>query len=282
MAGFSSVSDMYTEMVTNGKSDEFWFKKTAANAGASAAGVWHEFLTATGTPGAISFSGSAGVATQLTAATTNAIPLQTVSPDLRFLSELQVLSSTATVPIAVAYLCDFLLYYPSCVVTGTQTTLDNTATLPRYTDGKGVHCIVAVQTANGATNPALTLTYNDTNNASQSATMTAVQTSSVATALYANNGSPFLPWGGTGSGIKSITSYTIASGTTGTACFILVKPLMAIPLVQVNVGNERDMLGNFISLPRIQDNACLGFIVRAGGAMAASATLTGRLRYGWG
>lgn len=285
MPGFSSLDDLVTEITTNGKFSSMFFQKTFANGATSAAGRWHESFTATGIPTAGSFSGTAGVATQMTRSTTGALDIGAdVSTDLRSLLTMQIYTASTTIAPAVVMLCDFLLYYPACVVTGTPTTLDNTATLPRYTDGVGVKCIVCTQTANGATQPALTLNYRDQsdNDAAAPFAMTSPVASAPISLLYAYNGTPFLPMNAGDTGIKRINSYTLATGTTGTVAFVLVKPLAVIPLLAANTASERDFLSQLPSLPRIQDNACLGFITLIGGAMTTAQSIQGVIGQGWG
>lgn len=285
MPGFSSLDDLVTEITTNGKFDSIFFQKTFANGATSAAGRWHESFTANGIPAAGSFSGTAGVATQMTRSTTGALDVgANVSTDLRSLLSMQLWTASTTMVPAVTMLCDFLMYYPANVVTGTATTLNNTATLPRYTDGVGVRCIVATQTAHGAASPALTLNYRDTGDADQAApfAMTSPVNSAPISLLYAYNASPFVPMAAGDVGIKRINSYTLASGTTGTVAFVLVKPLAVIPLLAANTASERDFLSQLPSLPRIQDDACLGFITLIGGAMTTSQSIQGVIGHGWG
>lgn len=181
-------------------------------------------------------------------------------------------------------LCDFLLYYPANVVTGTPTTLNNTATLPRYTDGVGVQCIVCAQTAHGAASPALTLNYRDQsdNDAAAPYALTSPVNSAPISVLYAYGGGPFLVCNSGDTGIKRINSYTLASGTTGTAAFVLVKPLAIMPVLAANTASERDYLSQLPSLPRIEDDACLGFVTLIGGAMTTNQTLMGVVQHGWG
>jgi len=269
-----------------GKYNKGYFQKVSSNGAASVAGHWHEFFTANGIPTAGAFSGSAGVATQMTAATQGAFNIGTasVTPDIRHATSLKMQSPTATLVPGTFYLVDYLLYYPSCVVTGTPTTLNNTATLPRYTTGDGVQCMVAVQTANGATQPALTLTYTDQGGTGSNTggVMTSPAASSAISKLYLNNGSPFMPLAGTDTGVRKIDSYTLATGTTGTVAFILVKILAEIDLYAINTGNLMNFTTGDDILPVIEDNACLGIIGSCGGAMVSSAVFSGTLSNIWG
>lgn len=268
-----------------GKYNKGYFQKVSSNAAASVAGHWHEFFTAGGIPAAGTWSGTAGVATQMTAATQGAFNIGTasVTPDIRHATSLKMQSPTATLVPGTFYLVDYLLYYPACVVTGTPTTLNNTATLPRYTDGAGVMCMVAVQTANGAAQPALTLSYTDqAGNTGNTGILTSPVNSSAISKLYLNNGNPFLPLSGTDTGIRKIDSYTLASGTTGTVAFVLVKVLAEIDLYAINTGNLMNFTTGDDILPTIEDNACLGIMGSCGGAMIASAAFSGTLSNIWG
>lgn len=269
-----------------GKSNKGLFQKTSSNAATSAAGRWHEFFTASGIPIAGSWAGSAGVATQMTGATQGGLNVGTaaVSTDVRHLTALKMQSPTATLVPATFYLVDFLLYYPACVVTGTPTTMNNATTLSRYTTGDGVFPIIAVQSALGAAQPALTLTYTDQdgNTGNTALAMTSPVASASISTLFLNNGSPFLPLAGADKGVRKIDSYTLATGTTGTVSMVLVKVLAEIDIYAINTGNLIDYLSGSDILPVIEDNACLGFIGVAGGAMVASSVFSGTISNLWG
>jgi hypothetical protein len=205
-----------------------------------------------------------------------------VSPDTRHLLNLIMYTPTTTMCPATLVLCDFLVIYPSLVVTGTPTTLTPT-TLPRYTDGKGVMGIVSVVSALGAASPALTFSYTDQDdNPSVASAITSPVASAALSKLFLVDGSPFIRIANGDVGIKTLTSYTLASGTTGTVSAFLVKPLCNIPLLALNTASERDFLYQLPSLPRIYDGACLAFLVCVGGAMIASALLNGQGDLGWG
>lgn len=268
-----------------GQSAKGLFQKATSNAATSAAGRWHEMFTATGIPTAGSFTGSAGVATVMNASTQGALytGAASVSPDIKNLVSWKIQSPTATLVPASFYLVDFLLYYPACVVTGTPTTLNNTATLTRYTDGAGVFPIIAVQSALGAASPALTLTYTDQSGTGSNVALalTSPVNSAPISTLFLNNGSPFLPLATTDKGVRKIDSYTLASGTTGTVAMILVKIIAEIDLYAINTGVLADYIANTPTFPKIEDDACLGIIGVCGGAMVASSVLSGTITTVW-
>ena len=270
-----------------GKRDRLNFQKISSNGAASAAGRWHEMLTWTGVPGPVTFSGTAGVATQLNASTSGALgPLPNVSTDTRYLTKGYAQSPTATVVPSTLLLCDFLLYYPACVVTGTATTLNNAATLPRYTDGAGVEALIVVQSALGAASPALTLTYTDqsgnTGNLSPAALTSPGNSAPISTAFQHTAGGPFMAKIAGDTGVRKIDSYTLASGTTGTVAFLLVKVLAEIPLGAINTPTLMNYVTELPSMPKIEDGACLGFLMSAGGAMVTSASVMGAVEAVYG
>jgi hypothetical protein len=274
---FSSI-DSLVNALTNGNSNKMFFQKSSNNAAGSAAGRWHDCLQWTGVPSAMSLGGTAGTAVQLSSATAGALPIgANVSPLTRHITNLLAMTPTATAVPATIILCDFLLLYPSLVVTGTATTLTNGVGLPRYTNGEGVQAVVTVNSALGAAQPALTFTYTDQGNVGSNvaAAHTAPAASAPLSTCFLTDGSPFVRLAAGDSGVRSVQSYTIATGTTGTASLLLCKPLATIPLLAVNTASERDLVYQLPSLPKVEDGACLGFLVQVGGALVLNGILMG-------
>jgi len=266
-----------------GKRDNLRYNKLTSNGATSAAGRWHELLTATGSPGPVTFSGTAGVATAMNASTAGALgPLANVSTETRYLVKAYAQSPTATLVPATMILCDFLLYYPSCVVTGTPTTLNNATTIPRYTTGAGVQAAIFCQTAYGAASPALTLTYTDqagnTGNLSPAALTAPATSIPISTAhLRGTVGSLEMPFIAGDTGCRKIESYTLASGTTGTAVFVLYRPLVEIPVGAINTATLMNLVQELPAMETVVDDACLGFIFSAGGSMVTTASVLGSI-----
>lgn len=225
-----------------------------------------------------------GKAIAMNSSTQGALYLNSnVSPSTRHLLNICAWSSGAASP-GELILCDFLLYYPSLVVTGTPTVPANNVVLPRYATGAGVQAACFVQTALGAASPALTFTFTAVDSAGsthsgQTAVMTSPANSAPISTALLNNGNPFFPIPSGYTGIQSIQSYTIASGTTGTVAALLYRPIMQIPLCAQYLPSERDCLYQLLSMPQIFDGACLGFMVGIGGAMTTLQTIAGRIQY---
>jgi hypothetical protein len=288
MTGFTTVADIISAR-DSGQWLSIDFKKTAAGVANpfGDSGGWNELFTGSGNPSAGSFAGSAGVGTQLNNATAGALaPVLAVTPAKRHLLSMQAATNSAGAPYPNGLiLCDFLFYYPALVVTGTPTTLDNSATLSRYTDGIGVMGITAVQSALGASSAQLTFTYTGAVNAGSQTSLQYMraravsslgQTANVDTDIAAS----FMTMTAGDTGIKSVQSYTLTGGTTGTVAVVLVKPLAYFPVYLNKQAGERDYVFNIPSLPKIEDGACLGFLSFGTGANV-SATFEGYVTYGW-
>lgn len=279
--GFSSIDDMIAE-ITGGKTFKANYRKSSSNAGALTAGYWAECFQWLGLPAQGVVTGTAGTGVQLNSSTTGALYTGgNVSPDTKHLLNILGWTQTTTMCPATVILCDFLTMYPSLVVTGAPTTITGVA-LPRYASGAGVEMICSVAGAHGAASPKLTFTYNDGSGNQVAAAHTAPGNSAPLSAMYVTDGSPFVRKVAGGTNATQLVSYTLASGTSGAVTVFFVKPLAAIPLLALNTPSERDYVYQLPSLPKIEDDACLGFIVNVGGAMIANAKLNMLLDFAWG
>lgn len=182
--------------------------------------------------------------------------------------------------------------------TGTQLTLANSLTLPRYTDGKGVMAYsVVAPTTTGASAHNITLEYTNQSNVGTrnlpqtvAATASAVNSHIYHTGTAANNIGPFLPLQAGDTGIRSVQKWqqSAANGTASTFTnLVLAKPIMEIQVTTQFLLSERDMLNQFPSLPMIQEsaatsNACLSWLAYSGAATPANTNFFGVLRYAWG
>jgi hypothetical protein len=60
------------------------------------------------------------------------------------------------------------------------------------------------------------------------------------------------------------------------------KPLLTLPVTTVGVAAERDLVNQLASMPRIQDGACLNWLVFVGGNTAANTVFQGAVETAWG
>ena len=276
-----------------GKSRRINWNRTVVTGATSVAGRWHEMLSGAGTGGSMVLTGTAGAGIVCNKSTAGALPIgPDVATDLRYLLKAMAVTGGATLAPATILLTDIIHIYPSCVLTGTPTTLSNHPTWTgtgdtRMTNAQGVQCSLVVTTAITAGTGQITPTYVDQDSNSQAAPspLYAPSTATPIGALYGQTttavtvGGPYMPLVAGDSGVRQITSYTINTGaTSGVGAFILHRPIEEIPLAAANVpGMLEWMLGE-----RIYDGACLGMFIQIGGAATVGQQVTGSFGTVWG
>lgn len=205
-------------------------------------------------------------------------------------------STSTTTPCPVTLLlCDYLMYYPTIDdgVTDEQV-MDNTVTLPRYTDGAGVQ-MIAVTT--GARTGGQTFTIKYTNQDGVTGQVTPLLTQNTSALLgtltntnrnVVNGAGPFIPLAVGDSGVRAVESVTMNGVDVGLFSIILVKPLAQITLREISVSTagtigvpyEKDLLMYDNTLPRIYDDAFLNYLALPL-ASVATTQFSGALKVIW-
>lgn len=222
-----------------------------------------------------------------------------VSPSQKFLRSMTVrahsTSTTNASPIN-AMLMDYLLYYPS-IDDGTtdEQVMDNTVTLPRYTDGEGVY-MMAVTT--GLRTGGQTFRVRYTNSRGEAGRLSGICTQNSAAFIgsitnsgraIVNSSSWMIPYQDGDTGVRYIESVQMISGVdVGLFSVILVKPLAQICFREsqistagtINTPNEKDFLIPTGELPRIYDDAFLNMVVLPQASLATT-ILSGDLKVIW-
>lgn len=300
MAGFSSLDDFINQATTNGK---FWradWNKLTFGTTAHTAGTWYFLNQGGGNPAAGTILGTGtNLAFQATNdSTATAAGIQHGGnvgggTGYKHIINASAFSASATTMPAVLMLVDMLGFYPITTVTTTGAqTLNNTVTLPRYTDGAGVQAILVPSTVMGAGTPTCTLTYtNSAGTASRTTPSTPAlplinATAPVSQVAYSGTGAgkygPFLPLANGDAGIRSVQSVNFsATMTSGVMNLILVKPLLTLPMTTIGVAAERDLLNQVPSLPKVYDGANLQWMLYAGAATPVSSPFYGHLDFAW-
>lgn len=210
-----------------------------------------------------------------------------VSPSEKYARIITTLANASTALPMPLILCDYLLYYPSIddSVTDPQT-LDNTVTLPRYTDGAGVQ-ILAVSVAGRTGGQQFFVTYTNSDGVAGRTSQTVTQNSAAAigtvvTSATATNlsGNPFIGLQAGDTGVRSIESVTMLGADVGLFTLILVKPILYTSIKETTAVYEKDMFLYEQSIPPIKDDAYLSLLCVPQGTLSAT-LLMGDLKVIW-
>lgn len=270
-----------------GRVRQYVWRKTPSQS--TTAGIWFDLSMSPGNPPAQYYIGSAYTATVLARSTDGGLQHgANVTPSTKYLRSITAMTATATALPMPMILCDYLLCYPfidTSVVE--EVAMVNANTLTRYTDGKGVQ-VMAILTNPGIGGQNFFFTYTNQDGVSgrisQTVQMNAitatgtVATSSVNTATQSGN--PFIGLQAGDSGVRSIESVTMLGGDVGLFALVLVKPLMWTAINEITAPYEKDNLLIGGELPRIYDDAFLGFLALPRGALNTTA-LVGDLKVIW-
>jgi hypothetical protein len=215
-----------------------------------------------------------------------------VSADTKHILNIGGWTNVAAGAPSVLLLVDMLGCYPRIQTNlATTQTLNNTLTLPRYTDGKGVRAYFQLNTANGGNASNFVMAYTNTVPTSGrglgaivSNTASAIVGHITHSGVSAGNYGPFLPLQAGDQGIVSVQScqFTVASASAGFVDLVLCKPLAFLPLTAAFYASERDLLSQLPSLPQVQDGAVLGLLLFAGAVVTATCQYQGYIDLGWG
>lgn len=215
-----------------------------------------------------------------------------VSGDTKHLTTVGAWTTAAIGAGSLIYIVDLLGAYSKIATnSATAQTLNNTLTIPRYTDGKGVRAFVTNFVTNGANAQNFSMTYTTVGSASgRSLGAVVANTASCitghmsTTGVAAGNFGPFLPLGGGDAGIISVQSaqFSAASAGAGFVDLVLCKPLCCIPVTTAFIAAERDLLSQLPSLPRVYDGAVLGIIAQSGQVWTSGTQFQGYIEAAWG
>lgn len=269
-----------------------WNKITGGSA--YTAGRSYDLTNLAGHPVANAWAGTALAFTECDEATGNGTQIfgvrhgGDVSTDIKQLLNLGAISTAATGVPSTLILVDIEGYWPGITNnSAVAQTLTGTPTL-RATNGVGTRLYWVQTSAAGATAQNLSLSYTDqAGNTGNTLPVTVAMTASAIvghishSGVAANNYGPFLPLASGDYGVRNVATLTFSAANTGTGALVLAKPLMEIPLGVASLYHNKDTLSQTPSLPIIPDGACLGFILVAGAAVAASTTFMGHIETVW-
>jgi hypothetical protein len=291
----NSLDQLIAALSAGQKARYDWNKITGA--AAYAAGRWYDTSPLAGLPVANSFPGTALTWTPCSEATGNGTDIfgiphgGDVSTLIKHLLNMAGWSTAATGVPATLMLVDMLGYYPGINMNlGTAQTLLGTPS-GRIGTGAGVRAFLEARATTGATAHNIGYTYTDQDgNGAQANPVTVAATASAIvphilhSGQAANNYGPFLPLRGGDTGMRKVDTVTLsaASGTASTAALVLCRPLATLTLSVLGLMTEKDLLNQIPSLPKIEDGACLTWLLGTGAAVAAATTFSGSIETVWG
>jgi hypothetical protein len=208
-----------------------------------------------------------------------------VSPKQKILRTINIHGSSANLAPSRYILCDYLGFYGGISWETNETQLlDNTITLPRYTNGQGVRAFMVQLFGNNA-NAVYTVNYRnaagmDTDSPVQ--TGNALGTGGLQHGQLASTYNPFIDLCQRCTGVQRINSVTVSSLGAGIAVLVLVKPIAEIIFRDSTLFApvEVDYLTNKTELPIIYDGAKLNFLFTSVANPAALLT-RGYLEFIW-
>jgi len=285
MAGFKTIGEVVNAEL-EGKVRDYVWRKTPSQATTS--GLWFDLSMSPGMPPPQYYIGAITTATQLKQSTDGGLYHgPNVSPSEKYLRKITTMANVSTALPMNVILCDYLLFYPF-IDEGTTDpqTMTNVATLPRYTDGKGVQ-VMAIQTNAGTGGQQFFFTY--TNSDGVSGRTSQIVTMNTSTAVgnvlgsntsVVNASNPFIGLQNGDSGVKYIEQVQMLGVDTGLFSLVLVKPLAQHCFRGITVPYEKDYLVPTTDLVRIYDDAFLGMVCLPLGTLAAT-VLRGDLKVIW-
>lgn len=281
MAGFAKIRDIVDYGDAGGQSHIGSFCKIPTLASSQTA--VYDLAQAPGNPKQIYYDGPALTAS-LFGSTTGIWVGGNVSPAIKHLSKLSVIFPSATpVPVNL-WMNDLLLCYPLIDLTvGVEQYLDNTITLPRYTDGRGVKAFLVSTSAWGAgAGQQFWIEYVDSNDVVRTQTHILNGGSTQATLIHTATGTAGLsnPFLVTPFGIKRVNYFRLTTTTTGFAALVLCNPITNIIVRESTAAVEKDFILHSPSLPVIKDGAHLQLIGAPNGSWAAT-TIMGEITTIW-
>jgi len=283
MAGFRHYGEYVDALANNGQVHSCTFRKVPSQT--STANIWADLSMAAGNPPPNYYVGSELAATVFEGHR-GIFHGYDKSPAYKYLVELGLTSPTAGF-VGQYKLLDYVMFYPFVDMdSADEQVMDNTVTLPRYTDGAGLQVMAVAVTPSVGSG---TFTFNYYNqdgvlktSPTQTCNTAAVNIASLITsqsAVVVNHG-PFLRLADGDTGVRSIASLTNATLNGGLIALVLVKPICDSVIREVNTTREL-CFPQFNAAPqRIVDGAYLNLIVLPAATIAAG-QLLGQAKFIW-
>jgi hypothetical protein len=290
MAGFANLKTALEARIDGGKKRWAPWHKTPSQA--TTAGIWFDLSLSPGNPPPIYYAGAPLTTLAIARSTDGGLQHgNSVSSASKYLGKFLAIANAATALPMPMILVDLLMCYPFIdeSTNDPQATTAST-TIPRYTDGAGVQVMaVSVAPPSGVGGPTFNFSYTNSagvsGRTSQTVTMnTATLNGQILTSLNTTTSVtavPFIPLQVGDSGVRSIESVTMVSGSdVGLFTLVLVKPLLDTQILGIDAPMEQEPYIYKSEMFEVKDDACLSLICCPNGALNAT-RLMGSVEFIW-
>lgn len=274
--GFNSQSELFTQLVDVGDFHYSYVYKPSLPNGGGTLGPWYDTSVASGIPKYNAYPGAPLVATTLTGSANSSIYAGTYPSDTK---NLVTWSGRVTLGPATMMLCDYLMFYPLVDIEDTgQQDMDNTNTLPRYTNGEDVRAMFVSITPN--TTPVTgSLQYIDSNEVQRTCLFGVYDANAASyvinTAYGTTSADAYSPFLSTPGGVKRVISVTLDASGSGFMALVLVKPITSLTCNEANTWSEVSLIADKFTVPKIEQGAFLQILLKSQpvGVNACTSTL---------
>lgn len=263
-------------------------QRVLKNAGTAHSIQWADPTFSSGQPAYDAHVGAPLVFTPAIAAKNDAIYFPPIaSGQSRHLHKISITFNQGTFTAAPSMIpFDLVGYYP--LIDGDTTdsqSFDNTLTLPRYTDGKGLALVIVNHVAPAIQNGVAVIEYTDSTDTVRSKTLLLPNNgvNLVCSGVNNTNTTTALVCALDGIGLKQLNSLTYTTPPGGLHCAYIVKLMPVIPLGDNALVTERDYYTMGAGrLPLVPDGAWLGWFSTIGVGTARSMSWFGDFTFIWG
>lgn len=183
-----------------------------------------------------------------------------------------------TIAPCMLLLCDYLMFYPLIDLDSFDTqTMDNTLSLPRYSDAIGTRLMV-VNHVTSSNYSDVTIVYENQNGVEQtiserilSSTPGQIMNTSLPIGgATAGNRTPFINMKSGDTGIKRVKSFKADVAGGGFCTLVIVKPLAHMNIYEQNTHSELTFVNDKMTLPKIEDDAYLNIVFHSSNGVVSS------------
>lgn len=264
------------------------WRKLSSVATPTTGGAWGDLSMAPGNPNPQYYAATPLTSVALSQSVNGGIPHGApVSPSKKYLRKILFYSNGNS--FGQLILCDYLLFYSFIDESiEDEQFMTNSVSLPRYTSGEGVK-IMTVTVGARTGGQTFRITYTNSQGVAGRVTPTTLFTtngnnySNIGNSgIGANVSAPFIALQDGDTGVQSIQSFQMLSGTdVGLTALVLVKPIAMFQCLEQTAPVEVDYLKDFGTMPQVEDDAYLNIIVQ-GSTSFGSVGVFGINTYIWG